>query len=84
MSRTEIFEKEVLTVEDIMFLFAFNKTKAYELINQIKRKYDRLKIQGRLHTEDYFEYYGITDKQRYLGGTDNVCISSNIDNSNSD
>ena len=65
MSRTEIFEKEVLTVEDIMFLFDLKKIKAYELINQIKFKCDRLKIQGRVHIEDYFEYFGITDKTRY-------------------
>lgn len=72
MSRAEIFEKEVLTVEDIMFLFDLKKIKAYELINQIKFKRDRLKIQGRVHIEDYFEYYGITDKQRYVRGNENA------------
>ena len=83
MSRTEIFEKEVLTVEDIMFLFAVKKDMAYEIIERIKFKCDRLKMKGKVFIEDYFEYYGITDKQRYLGGTDNVCISDSIDSSNS-
>lgn len=36
------------------------------LFRQIKFRYDRLGIQGKLHVEDYFEYFRITDKKRYM------------------
>ena len=83
MKREEIFQKEVLTQKDLAFLFDISEYSAGKLMRQILFKHDRLKIQGRLHIEDYFEYYSITDKQRYLGVTDNVCISDSVDSSNS-
>lgn len=72
MSRTEIFEKEALTQKDLAYLFDISEYSAGKLMRQILFKHDRLGIQGRLHTEDYFEYFGITDKQRYIRGNENA------------
>jgi serine/threonine protein kinase HipA of HipAB toxin-antitoxin module len=38
------------------------------LMREMKRKFDRLGMEGKIHTEDYFEYFNITDKQRYVKG----------------
>ena len=67
MTKQEIFQKEALTAQDLAFLFSVTEQMAYKIIRQIKFKCDRLKIQGRVHIEDYFEYFGITDRTLYKG-----------------
>lgn len=64
--REQIFSKEYLTIKDLQQLLGLSYQIAAKLMRQIKFKFDRLGIQGKLHTEDYFEYYKITDKQRYV------------------
>ena len=64
--REQIFSKYYLTIKDLQQLLGLSYQIAAKLMRQIKFKFDRLGIQGKLHTEDYFEYYNITDKQRYV------------------
>ena len=64
--REQIFSKDYLTIKDLQQLLGLSYQIAAKLMRQIKFKFDRLGIQGKLHTEDYFEYYNITDKQRYI------------------
>ena len=64
--REKIFSKDYLTIKDLQQLLGLSYQIAARLMRQIKFKFDRLGIQGKLHTEDYFEYYNITDKQRYV------------------
>ena len=64
--REQIFSKDYLTIKDLQQLLGLSYQIAAKLMRPIKFKFDRLGIQGKLHTEDYFEYYNITDKQRYI------------------
>lgn len=63
--RKDIFAKEVLTIKDFEQLFELSYDASAKLLRQIKIKFDRLGIEGRLHVEDYFEYFNITDRERY-------------------
>ena len=64
--REQIFSKDYLTIKDLQQLLGLTYQVAARVMRQIKFKFDRLGIQGKLHTEDYFEYYNITDRQRYI------------------
>ena len=64
--REQIFAKEYLDVNDFMRLFGISLSSAYKLIREVKRNSDRLKIQGRVHIQDYFEYFDIPDTSRYV------------------
>lgn len=64
--REQIFAKEYLDVNDFMRLFGISLPSAYKLIREVKRNSDRLKIQGRVHIQDYFEYFDIPDTSRYV------------------
>ncbi|MBR2377475.1 MAG: hypothetical protein IKA85_06910 [Clostridia bacterium] len=66
IEREQIFSKDYLTIEDIQSLLGLTYQMAARQIRNIKRRSDRLGIQGKIHTEDYFEYFNITDKQRYV------------------
>lgn len=66
LEREQIFSKDYLTIQDLQQLLGLTYQVAARVMRQIKFKFDRLGIQGKLHTEDYFEYYNITDKQRYV------------------
>ena len=66
--REAIFSKEYLTIKDFEVLFGLSYQMASRKMREIKFKFDRLKLEGKLHIEDYFEYYNITDKQRYVKG----------------
>lgn len=64
--RDEIFSKDFLSIGDLQTILGLTYQVAARLMRQIKFKYDRLGIQGKLHTEDYFAYFDITDKSRYV------------------
>ena len=64
--REQIFAKEYLDVNDFMRLFGISLPSAYKLIREVKRNSDRLKIQGRVHIQDYFEHFDIPDTSRYV------------------
>lgn len=64
--REEIFSKECLTIEDIELLFGVSYPDAARIIRNIRRKYDRLQIQGKIHVQDYFDYFGLqTDRYKF-------------------
>lgn len=64
--REEIFSKDYLTIKDMQELLGLTYQSAAQKIREIKFKHDRLGIQGKLHTEDYFDYFNISDRQRYV------------------
>lgn len=66
--REQILSKDALSIKDIEMLLGLTYQSSAKLIRQIKYKHDRLRIEGHLHIEDYFDYFKITDKQRYLKG----------------
>jgi hypothetical protein len=52
--RREIFSKEALTIKDVQELYDVSYSSAALLIRNWKRVAgDRIKIQGRIHIEDY-------------------------------
>ena len=65
--REEMFSKDYLTVSDISLLLGVDIQTAYAKIRDIRRRKDRLGIQGKIHVQDYIDYYEL-DVTRYLGG----------------
>lgn len=70
--REEIFSKDYLTISDLQALLGLTYQASAKKIREIKFKFDRLQIQGKVHVEDYFDYFKITDKQRYIVGCDTI------------
>lgn len=64
--RQEIFAQETLTCKDIMELFGIGKTAATNLMANIKLKHDTLGIQGKVHINDYLQYFGVKPEARYV------------------
>lgn len=64
--REKMFAKDYLSIKDLEVLFGIPYQTAAKLMRQIKFHYDRLGILGKIHVEDYFEYYKITDRIRYI------------------
>jgi hypothetical protein len=74
--REEIFSKDYLTISDIQELLGMTYQCAAELIRTVKRaltfspKYNgqgvRLDIQGKLHVEDYMDYFRVKCVDRYF------------------
>lgn len=69
--REKVFSKDYLDINDLQQLLGLTYQVAAKKIREIKFKFDRLGVQGKIHTEDYFEYFNITDKQRYI--KENLC-----------
>ncbi len=57
--REEIFSKEYLSIEDIQELLGLHYQDAARTIRNIKRRTDRLGIRGKLHVQDYLDYFQI-------------------------
>lgn len=63
--RETIFSKEALSVADVQALFGVCKSEATNIMNTIRRQTgDRLKVQGKIHIEDYLKHFGI-EANRY-------------------
>lgn len=63
--REKIFSKEALSVADVQALFGVCKSEATNIMNAIRRQTgDRLKVQGKIHIEDYLKHFGI-EANRY-------------------
>lgn len=63
--REAIFAKEALSVADVQALFGVCKSEATNIMNAIRRQTgDRLKVQGKIHIEDYLKHFGI-EANRY-------------------
>ena len=73
--REEIFSKEYLTIADLQELLGLEYQGAAKIMRTIKRelnmnpKYNgqgiRLDLQGKLHTQDYLDYFNIKSLERY-------------------
>ena len=63
--REEIFSKDYLTIADIQELLGLSYQEAAKKIRDIKRRNDRLGIQGKLHVQDYLDYYELP-VERYM------------------
>ena len=66
--REEIFSKDYLTIADLQELLGLTYQASAKLIREIKFKFDRLGVQGKLHVADYLDYYKITNFERYSKG----------------
>lgn len=64
--REEIFSKETMSITEFGEVMNLSYQMAARVIRDIKRTSNRPQIQGVLLVEDFFDYYGITDKQRYV------------------
>lgn len=62
--RNEMFAKDYLTINDVQALLNMDYGSAAALIRQIRRKTDRLNIQGKIHVQDYIDYFKL-DISRY-------------------
>lgn len=72
VKREEIFSKDYITTHELQELLGYTSLpQASQKMQEIKRTVgDRLGIKGKIHTEDYFEFFGIkTD--RYSRGLQN-------------
>ena len=57
--REEIFSKEYLSVKDVQELLGLSYNDAALTIRNIKRITDRLNIRGKIHVQDYLDYFQI-------------------------
>ena len=55
--KEEIFSQEYLSINDIGEILGLSYQMAAKKMREIKRKNDRLKIQGKLYIQDYFDYF---------------------------
>lgn len=69
--REEIFSKETMSITEFGEVMNLSYQMAARVIRDIKRTSNRPQIQGVLFVEDFFDYYGITDKQRYVRKLEN-------------
>jgi hypothetical protein len=69
--REEIFSKEYLTIADLQELLGLEYQGAAKMVRDIKRGLEfrgqgvRLNIQGKIHIQDYLDYFNITNVERY-------------------
>ncbi len=67
-ARERIFAKEVLTISDISVLCGLSYQAAAALIRNVRRRCDRLGLEGKLHVQDYLDYFELNgDSERYNG-----------------
>lgn len=75
--REEIFSKDHITTQELQELLGFKTLgEASSMMTKIRLKVgDRLGIRGRIHTEDYFEYFGIKPTDRYDKPTEDTDLT---------
>lgn len=76
--REEIFSKDYISIADMQDLLGMGYDDAAKMIRDIKRalkinpKFNgqgvRLDVQGRLHVQDYLDYFNIPNAERYRQG----------------
>ncbi len=57
--REAIFSKDYLSIEDLGAILGLNYQMAAKRMRDIKRRSDRLGIQGKIHVQDYIEYFDL-------------------------
>lgn len=76
--RDEILSKDAISYKDLARLLDICPSMACQKMQEIKRvQGDRLKIQGRLHIQDYLEYYNIPQESmcRYRKNEREECVN---------
>ncbi len=63
--REEIFSKDYLSIADIQALLGLSYQDAAKTIRNIKRKTDRLGLRGKIHVQDYLDYFALST-ERYV------------------
>lgn len=63
--RERIFSKEIITYLELAELLQVDPSTASTILNSIKKKSDRLHIRGKIHVQDYLDYFGIKSLERY-------------------
>lgn len=63
-TRQQILSHDVLSVKDFALLLGVSERVASDIMNHIKMKQDRLKLQGRIHIQDYIDFFKL-DNTRY-------------------
>lgn len=64
--REQIFSKEIITYKELAILLEVDVCTASTILNSIKSKYDRLHIRGKIHVQDYLDYFKINNIERYI------------------
>lgn len=72
--REEIFSKEYLSIKDMQELLGMKYQDAARIMRNIKRRTDRLGIRGKIHVQDYLDYFQIPP-DRYVKPEDEVINS---------
>lgn len=70
--REEMFAKDYLNASDISLLLGVDIQTAYAKIRDIRRKNDRLGMQGKIHIQDYIDYYKLDMSRYQLGGNHEI------------
>lgn len=66
--RREMFAKDYLDLTDLSMLLGTCYSRASEIVQEIKfNTRDRLHTRGRIHVQDYFDYYHLDPKNYYRG-----------------
>lgn len=66
--RREMFAKDYLDLTDLTMLLGICYTRASEIVREIKfNTRDRLHTRGRIHVQDYLDYYHLDPKSYYRG-----------------
>lgn len=66
--RREMFAKDYLNLTDLTMLLGICYTRASEIVREIKfNTRDRLRTRGRVHVQDYLDYYHLDPKSYYRG-----------------
>lgn len=66
--RREMFAKDYLDLTDLTMLLGICYTRASEIVREIKfNTRDRLHTRGRVHVQDYLDYYHLDPKSYYRG-----------------
>lgn len=61
--RERIFAKEYISTRDLVALYDIDESTASTLLTTIKRRQgDRLGKKGKLHVQDYFDYFQLSPK----------------------
>lgn len=55
--REQLLAKDYLNIKDIELLLGVSYQVAGEIVRNIRRKSDRLGIQGMIHVQDYIDYF---------------------------
>ena len=77
--REEIFSKDYITTRELQEILGFKSLSQASLkMFEIKHAVgDRLGVKGKVHTEDYFEFFGVHPTDRYNRLTQDRELSEN-------